>query len=314
MGRRVLVNVLCGARLSLHAAKRHRLGQPLHGFMMLARPSDVQTLKEREQICNSWKHPTQGFHAHVAYFTQKRAVSSSTVDGTSISSTTRNKNLSEEERRRLLSLVDTEDLRKRLLSTGHDFISFQDAVKLFREMGVVSTDAEASAVLHRLNSSGVILLLRNIVFVRPDKVAQLMESVLPLTLRGEHDEQTAELRRLEHEKARIDEEAHRKVRRLLWISFGALSLQSILFFRLTFWDLSWDVMEPITFFVSSTAVLAGLLFFIYTRREPSYVDFLQSLYHIAERGIIKKRNFDLSRLEHLQRLRFCGPPPPSQHP
>ncbi|KAH7352888.1 hypothetical protein KP509_19G069100 [Ceratopteris richardii] len=290
MGRRVLVNVLCGARLSLHAAKRHRLGQPLHGFMMLARPSDVQTLKEREQICNSWKHPTQGFHAHVAYFTQKRAVSSSTVDGTSISSTTRNKNLSEEERRRLLSLVDTEDLRKRLLN------------------------AEASAVLHRLNSSGVILLLRNIVFVRPDKVAQLMESVLPLTLRGEHDEQTAELRRLEHEKARIDEEAHRKVRRLLWISFGALSLQSILFFRLTFWDLSWDVMEPITFFVSSTAVLAGLLFFIYTRREPSYVDFLQSLYHIAERGIIKKRNFDLSRLEHLQRLRFCGPPPPSQHP
>ena len=47
---------------------------------------------------------------------------------------------------------------------------------------------------------------------------------------------------------------------MLWAGLALLVVQWSLFLRLTFWELSWDVMEPISYFFSS---LWGILAYCY---------------------------------------------------
>lgn len=121
-----------------------------------------------------------------------------------------------------------------------------------------------------------------------------------MSLIPEGDPRRKELEQLEKEKEEIDRIAHRKARNVIWGVFGGLTLQSILFFRLTFWDLSWDVMEPITFFVTSTGLIGGLVFFIFTHREPSYQDFMHTMFSNKQRKLMSKRKFDIERFKELQ--------------
>ncbi|MCO5562663.1 hypothetical protein L7F22_016291 [Adiantum nelumboides] len=227
-------------------------------------------------------------------------------------------NLSHAECRRLLKLVDVEDLKKRLLATRQDCMPYADVIKLLQKMQIGATNAEAAAILQMLDVTGVVLILRSIVFFRPDKVsilrvAELIARALPLSVAEQIDPRREELQKLEKEKMEIDNTAQKQVRRMLWAGFGALSLQSLLFFRLTFWDLSWDVMEPITFFVTSSAVLAGLLFFIFTRREPSYQDLMHTLFSMKQEKLIKKSKFDAERLKQLQMMHCCWSSSPHEH-
>ncbi|KAF3488868.1 hypothetical protein F2Q69_00057962 [Brassica cretica] len=52
--------------------------------------------------------------------------------------------------------------------------------------------------------------------------------------------------------------------------------QTALFMRLTFWELTWDVMEPICFYVTSIYFMAGYFFSCRTSKEPSFEGFYQS--------------------------------------
>ncbi|KAB1670520.1 hypothetical protein ES319_1Z160000v1 [Gossypium barbadense] len=71
---------------------------------------------------------------------------------------------------------------------------------------------------------------------------------MPLALAPEDDPIKDELKRLLEQKEDIDVQAHKEVRRILWTGLGLAVGQVGLFFRLTFWEFSWDVMEPITYF------------------------------------------------------------------
>lgn len=49
-------------------------------------------------------------------------------------------------------------------------------------------------------------------------------------------------------------------------------VQWLIFLRLTFWELSWDVMEPVTYFTSSLFGICTYTYFIGTNREFGYKD------------------------------------------
>lgn len=125
---------------------------------------------------------------------------------------------------------------------------------------------------------------------------------MPLPLAVQEDPRNREYAQLLKEKDEIDQIAHKQVRSMLWGALGALSVQSMLFFRLTFWELSWDVMEPICFFVTSSSLLAGFFFFVITKRDPSYHDFMDTLFSSKQRKLIKKKKFDVKRFQELQVL------------
>jgi hypothetical protein len=67
--------------------------------------------------------------------------------------------------------------------------------------------------------------------------------VLPAPLVSGNDARIKQSEQMVLEKKAIDLAAWQYARRFLWIGWGALSLQTAFFFRLTFWELSWDVTE-----------------------------------------------------------------------
>jgi hypothetical protein len=128
---------------------------------------------------------------------------------------------------------------------------------------------------------------------------------------AESDPAREELKAMEAQKADIDRVAAAKVRRELWCGLAYLVVQTAGFMRLTFWELSWDVMEPICFYVTSMYFMAGYAFFLRTKKEPSFEGFFESRFAAKQKRVMQARGFDLRRYEELRRA--CGvPPPPAQ--
>jgi len=78
-------------------------------------------------------------------------------------------------------------------------------------------------------------------------------------------------------------------------------VQTAAFMRLTFWELSWDVMEPICFYVTSFYFMLGYAFFLRTSKEPSFEGFFQSRFSAKQKRLIKACNFDLEKYNELRK-------------
>ncbi|KAJ6854271.1 calcium uniporter protein 2, mitochondrial-like [Iris pallida] len=132
------------------------------------------------------------------------------------------------------------------------------------------------------------------------QIAKAIESAIPQTVPQQDDGRKEELREMEEKKAAIDRRAEAGVRRELWCGLGLIVAQTVGFMRLTFWDLSWDVMEPICFYVTSIYFMAGYGFFLRTSREPSFEGFFQSRFAAKQKRLMKACNFDLGRFNQLR--------------
>lgn len=132
-------------------------------------------------------------------------------------------------------------------------------------------------------------------------MVDLVRRAVPFALTSEDDPARDELKMLQEKKEEIDMLAHKQVRRILWSGLGFAVVQVGLFFRLTFWDFSWDVMEPIAFFTTTTGIVIGYTYFLFTSRDPSYQDLMQRLFLSRQRKLFKKHNFDGERFKELQK-------------
>ncbi|GKB62716.1 calcium uniporter protein 6, mitochondrial-like protein [Tanacetum coccineum] len=132
------------------------------------------------------------------------------------------------------------------------------------------------------------------------EVVDLVRRAVPLALAPDDDPRKEELKQLQAKQEEIDKLAHKQVRRILYtglvFSLGLIGL----FFRLTFWEFSWDVMEPIAFFGTTSGIILGYGYFLITRRDPTYQDLMKRLFLSRRRKLIKRKNFDVERFMELQ--------------
>ncbi|KAK3162284.1 hypothetical protein QOZ80_1BG0087740 [Eleusine coracana subsp. coracana] len=214
------------------------------------------------------------------------------------------------EARRLMRLANVEAL-KRKLGDG-EVIPYEDLLRACEEAGAARTRAEAAALAGALDEAGVVLLFRDRVYLQPDKIVDLVRKAMPLALTSESDPRKEELKQLQAQLEDINKLAHKQVRRILWSGLGFLITQVGLFFRLTFWEFSWDVMEPITFFTTTTGLVVGYAYFLITSRDPTYRDFMERMFISRQRKLIQRHNFNLDRYLELQRCckdpleKVCG--------
>ncbi|KAK8673197.1 hypothetical protein V6N13_111546 [Hibiscus sabdariffa] len=217
--------------------------------------------------------------------------------------------LSVQEAKKLLRVAQLEVVKTRLRETGKTWISYSDFIQICGES--CSGPEQGLQFAKLLDESGSVIVLGNVVVLRPDQdflrtdlktVAKALGGLIPLPVPGPNDPRRKELVELEKKKAVIDETADAMVRRELWFGLAYLVVQTAAFMRLTFWELTWDVMEPICFYVTSMYFMAGYAFFLRTSKEPSFEGFYQSRFDAKQKKLIKADNFDIRRYNELKQI------------
>lgn len=63
------------------------------------------------------------------------------------------------------------------------------------------------------------------------------------------------------------------VRRSNWLAWAGLGLMSVQFgilARLTWWEYSWDIMEPVTYFVTYGTAMAAYSYYVLTKEVITF--------------------------------------------
>ncbi|KAH0940557.1 hypothetical protein HID58_000194 [Brassica napus] len=203
--------------------------------------------------------------------------------------------------KKLLRAAQIEVVKTKLMETGRSWIPYNEFVGLCNDSCL--DPAQGPWIAKMLDDTGNVIVLGDYVCLRPDQVTKSIEGLLPLPqIRNPNDPRRKELKELEATKKVIDEKAHSLVRRELWAGLGYLILQTAGFMRLTFWELTWDVMEPICFYVTSVYFMAGYAFFLRTAKEPSFEGFYESRFEAKQRKLMKSQDFDVGRYDELKKM------------
>ncbi|XP_057768489.1 calcium uniporter protein 2, mitochondrial-like [Salvia miltiorrhiza] len=204
--------------------------------------------------------------------------------------------------RKILRLSQLEMVKSKLRQMEKDCVSYPEFLEICAKECLSPELGHEFAKI--LDESGSVIVLGNVVFLRPEQVVKAIQGLMPLPPRPD-DPRMKELEELEKQKAAIDRKAEFYARRELWVGLGYLVVQTAAFMRLTFWELSWDVMEPICFYVTSIYFMGGYAFFLRTSKEPSFEGFFQSRFEAKQKRLFKALRFDVERYEELKKA--CHP-------
>ena len=160
--------------------------------------------------------------------------------------------------------------------------------------------AKATAELHRSGRLAHFAGTRaaGTVFLRPERSSEIVASVLaPAVVKGTPSDpvlmrlKEIDLRYhpLKHQHDMVVREADRKTARRMWGYFWAIAGQNVLFIYLIYSPtpgLSWDVMEPVTYFYSQGLIMFWWTYFIFNSKEMSHTSWRQSYVDMyTERGL-----------------------------
>ncbi|KAI9002289.1 hypothetical protein BC832DRAFT_112070 [Gaertneriomyces semiglobifer] len=105
---------------------------------------------------------------------------------------------------------------------------------------------------------------------------------------------------LEKSKAELDKTAHRHSTRIAWLGLAALCAQWGIMARLTWWEYSWDVMEPISYFLTTGAGILGYMFYVATSKDYTYETLAALTVTKTQARLYRRAKLDLRRYMELR--------------
>lgn len=145
-------------------------------------------------------------------------------------------------------------------------------------------EKQSQTLLRSLKHCGVVVHfsenedLNKYIFLKPEVIFNALSESLNMNLLRKTDmEKMAELLELEEklktldaEKQTYEIEAEKYARIMLWGGLVYLVSQFLILARMVWIDFNWDIMEPITFFVTYTTIMGGYLFFLFNTDDYTY--------------------------------------------
>lgn len=112
----------------------------------------------------------------------------------------------------------------------------------------------------------------------------------------------AELAPLEQRRQQLAELADKRSNNLIWLGLGMMSVQFGVLARLTWWEYSWDIMEPVTYFVTYGTAIACYAYFVLTKQEYLFKEASdrQYLLNFYKRAQKPETVFDVARFNSLR--------------
>ncbi|GAV80664.1 DUF607 domain-containing protein [Cephalotus follicularis] len=216
-----------------------------------------------------------------------------------------------EDVRKVLRIARVERVKAVLREIPESSIPYSEFVEVCaRECGCQDQGLEFAK---SLDHSGNVVVLGNVVFLNPDQVAKSMENLISRSIAMPNDTRREQLEQMEMQKASIDQKAKAQVRGELYCGLGFLVVQTLGFMRLTFWELSWDVMEPICFFVTSLHFALAYGFFLRTSTEPTFEGFFQRRFKAKQEKLMKIHSFDIDNYNELCKVFYPNGLPNLDH-
>ncbi|MGH0153731.1 UNVERIFIED_CONTAM: hypothetical protein FKN15_025553 [Acipenser sinensis] len=109
-----------------------------------------------------------------------------------------------------------------------------------------------------------------------------------------------QLHPLEEVKGRLIRQAEARTTRLLWAGLAILSVQGGALSWLTWWVYSWDIMEPVTYFITYGSAIGFYSYFVLTKQDYVYPDSKDRQFlHYFYRGA-KRQRFDVEKYNKLR--------------
>lgn len=206
----------------------------------------------------------------------------------------------------LLSRPKFVDLRKTLESDSRYRISTQEYFAMAEKHGVEKSDAEN--FLGHLSKATVVARFQqapNFVFLKPELLSTGLLHLLDATAEGQRtalifkQNQVTTLKKeiaaLEIVKNALDKKAARGATLSIWALSGFMVAQLTVVARLTWWELSWDIMEPVTYLLTYSTSIAAILYFGLTRKDYTYEGFWERSKHKKALRLYERNNFDLKK-------------------
>jgi len=109
-----------------------------------------------------------------------------------------------------------------------------------------------------------------------------------------------ELQPLEQQRQEIIRHAEERTTAVTWIGLGMMSVQFGILARLTWWEYSWDIMEPVTYFVTYGTAIAGYAYFVLTRQEYLYPDATDRQRLMTFHKKAKKHRWDVDKYNSIK--------------
>ncbi|XP_027021763.1 calcium uniporter protein, mitochondrial isoform X4 [Tachysurus fulvidraco] len=117
---------------------------------------------------------------------------------------------------------------------------------------------------------------------------------------GRLEDLNSQLRPLEKVKDELSRKAERRTTWVLWGGMAYMATQFGVLARLTWWEYSWDIMEPVTYFITYGTAMAMYAYFVLTRQEYIYPDARDRQYLLFFHKGVKRTRFDVEKYNKLK--------------
>jgi len=87
---------------------------------------------------------------------------------------------------------------------------------------------------------------------------------------------------------------------VIYGGLGYLVAQWAFLARLTWWEFNWDIMEPVTYFVTFGTAILGYFYFALLKRDYSYQDLRETVYWKRLHGNFRRKQFDAEKYYDLE--------------
>jgi len=109
-----------------------------------------------------------------------------------------------------------------------------------------------------------------------------------------------EIQPLLQEKVKLDTKAARYANGVIYGGFGFLIAEWCFLARLTWWEFNWDIMEPVTYFITFGTAVLGYAYFALHKRDYTFMDLRESILVNRMFKNYTKSNFNIDRYFSLE--------------
>ncbi|KDD76150.1 DUF607 hypothetical protein [Helicosporidium sp. ATCC 50920] len=194
-------------------------------------------------------------------------------------------------------------VRLREIRSAESLMTLQEFLAAYRDSTGTSSE-EALQALDALHRAGVVLHMGTRIFLNPGDIVAQLSRVLPSHAHLSSErlrEAESELEAMEAQRRGLEASSRRMRHLAQWGALAALVLPWAVLFRLTYWELSWDVTEPLGFFFGGLTTILSYLWYMRHQHDFTWSHMHNRMIGAWERRAFERAAFDAARYELLKR-------------